>query len=169
MSGEQVAVNHKADDSARGLYLGGIPPQALHLMNIPVTNGMTGCISSLQVSQSCCLSSNITWRSPAKNMCLVVNRNSLDRVCPWNCWKTLSLFQGHGSWYYNYYYGMPLHAVCQLDLFNVKLYFQISLSTLVALAPTYLVVTLDGWACKRNLMWLQKFKNQFFQTIMKTK
>ncbi|XP_026679296.1 fibropellin-1-like, partial [Diaphorina citri] len=49
MSGEQVAVMHKPDDFSSGLYLGGIPSHVLHQINAPVTAGMTGCISSLQV------------------------------------------------------------------------------------------------------------------------
>ncbi|KAI5704103.1 hypothetical protein M8J75_002023 [Diaphorina citri] len=49
MSGEQVAVMHKPDDFSSGLYLGGIPSHVLHQINAPVTAGMTGCISSLQI------------------------------------------------------------------------------------------------------------------------
>uniref|UniRef100_A0A8D8REQ0 Protein eyes shut n=2 Tax=Cacopsylla melanoneura TaxID=428564 RepID=A0A8D8REQ0_9HEMI len=49
MSGEQVAMNHRRDDFSSGLYLGGIPTQVMHMINSPVTTGMTGCVSSLQI------------------------------------------------------------------------------------------------------------------------
>uniref|UniRef100_A0A8D8ZB33 Protein eyes shut n=1 Tax=Cacopsylla melanoneura TaxID=428564 RepID=A0A8D8ZB33_9HEMI len=52
MSGEQVAMNHRRDDFNSGLYLGGIPTQVMHMINSPVTTGMTGCVSSLQVPMS---------------------------------------------------------------------------------------------------------------------